>query len=77
VRILFTIMTGTWTDLLVAQIQQLVELDTTVGKGTEGPPLLKFSGDFGVSDFSLVVLSAPQSLIKDFYSVPWVADFGS
>lgn len=59
-------MWDTKTDLLVAQIQQLVELDTTVGKGTEGSPLLEFSGNCGVGDFGLIVLSALQSMTIRF-----------
>lgn len=42
-----------WTHLLVAQVQELVELDAAVGEGTEGPPLLEVGGDLGVSDISL------------------------
>lgn len=47
------LVTAVYTHLLVAQVQELVELNTPVGEGTEGPPLLEVGGDLGVSDISL------------------------
>ena len=38
------------TDLFVAQIQELVKLNSTVGEGTEGPLLLEVGGDLRVGN---------------------------
>jgi len=42
------------THLLVAHVQELIELNATVGEGTESPLLLEISGDLRVSNFSLL-----------------------
>lgn len=39
-----------WTHLFVGKVKELVELDATVGEGTEGPPLLEVGGDLGVGN---------------------------
>ena len=38
------------TDLFIAQIQELVKLNSTVGEGTEGPLLLEVGGDLRVGN---------------------------
>lgn len=38
------------THLFVGQVKELIKLDTTVGEGTEGPPLLEVGGDLGVGN---------------------------
>ena len=43
-------MVGKKTDLFIAQIQELVKLNSTVGEGTEGPLLLEVGGDLGVGN---------------------------
>jgi len=42
------------THLLVAHVQELIELNATVGEGTESPLLLEISGDLRVGNFSLL-----------------------
>ena len=44
---------GYATHVFIAHVEKLVQLDTTVREGTEGPPLLELGGEGGVSDFSL------------------------
>jgi hypothetical protein len=41
------------THLLIAQVKELFQLDSTVREGTEGTLLLDVSGHLGVGDFSL------------------------
>jgi hypothetical protein len=43
---------GRSTNLLVAEIQELLELNATVRKGTEGSFFLELSGDLGVGNVS-------------------------
>ena len=39
-------------NLLVAEIQELIELNATVGEGSEGPFFLELSGEMGVRSVS-------------------------
>ena len=43
-------MVGKKTHLFIAQIQELVKLNSTVGEGTEGPLLLEVGGDLRVGN---------------------------
>ena len=40
------------TDLLVAEVQELIELDATVGEGSEDSFFLEFGSDLGVGNIS-------------------------
>ena len=53
------------THLLIAQIQELVELNTTVRERTERPLLLELSGEGGVGDVS-VSLEMPSQTVSIF-----------
>ena len=53
------------THLLIAQIQELVELNTTVRERTERPLLLELSGEGGVGDVS-VSLQMPSQTVSIF-----------
>ena len=53
------------THLLIAQIQELVELNTTVRERTERPLLLELGGEGGVGDVS-VSLQMPSQTVSIF-----------
>ena len=50
------------THLLIAQIQELVELNTTVRERTERPLLLELSGEGGVGDVSVSLQMSSQTV---------------
>lgn len=50
------------THLLVAQVQELVELNTTVGESTERPLLLEVGGDLGVGNGGISLQSVPRNV---------------
>ncbi len=49
------------THLLVAEVQKLVELDTTVRERAERPPLLEVGGDLGVGNGGISLHIAPEN----------------
>lgn len=43
---------GQSTDLLIAEIQEFIELDATIREGSEGPFFLEVGSDLGVGNVS-------------------------
>lgn len=53
------------THVLVGQIQELLELDSTVGEGAERSPLLNVSSDLGIGNVSVsLCVQHYQQLIR-------------
>ena len=61
-----TILKAIFTHLFVAQIQELVELNTPVRERTEGPLLLEVGGDLGVGNGG-ISLSSPQQTFRQHF----------